>query len=125
MSGVIPSQEFNAQIVRVVKQVLREQRGGAVDSRGPRSRGLEVQWAISDEAISSASNGLTAPGSGSVTLLKMDTNQDLSQSDTTLTAVNRSESVAIAADTLLMVALFRGEWVIIWADCAALLSPPT
>ena len=124
MAGVIPTTEFNAQIVRVVKQVLREERGAGAGVRDRHQRGMPWQWAITNAAISSASNGLTAPGTGEVEILEMDSDQDLSRSGVTFTAANRSESVSIAADTLVIIARFKGERIIIWADCAALASPP-
>ena len=125
MTGVIPSEEFNKQIVRVVKQVLREQRGFGQESSGRPQRGMPWQWAITNAAISAASNGLTAPGSGEAEILTMDSDQDLSRSEKTFTATNRSESVSIDADTLVIIARFKGERVIVWSDCAALANPPT
>ena len=124
MAGVSPSQEFNAQIVRVVKQVLREQRGAESAGRGRQPQDMPWQWAITNAAISAAVNGLTSPGTGEVELLAMDSDQDLSRSGITYTATNRSESVSIASDTLVIIARFKGERLIVWADCAALASPP-
>jgi len=124
MAGVIPSTEFNEQIKRVVRQTLREQRGEGQGASGRPERGLPWQWAITNAAIPAASSGLTSPGSGEVELLSMDSEQDLSRSGATFTGANRSESVSIAAHTLVIVARFRGERIIVWSDCAALANPP-
>lgn len=124
MAGVIPSTEFNEQIKRVVRQTLREQRGEGQGASGRPERGLPWQWAITNAAIPAASSGLTSPGTGEVELLSMDSAQDLSRSGATFTGANRSESVAIAAHTLVIIARFRGERIIVWSDCAALANPP-
>ena len=124
MAGVIPSTEFNEQIKRVVRQTLRSSVARGKEPRAARERGLPWQWAITNAAIPAASSGLTSPGAGEVELLSMDSDQDLSRSGATFTGVNRSESVSIAAHTLVVIARFRGERIIVWADCAALASPP-
>ena len=125
MSGVIPSTEFNDQIVRVVKQVLREERGTQPRTGDTQRTSVAWQWAIANTSIPAATNGLTDPGTGTIELLTMDQDQDLSRSGVTYTGVNRAEGVSIEKDTLLIVARFKGERVVIWADCAALASPPT
>jgi len=124
MTGVIPSGEFNRQIVRVVKQVLRQDRGYQPPAGESQGQQLALNWGITNATISVAGNSLTSPATGEVEILTMDADQDLSRSGETFTATNRSEYVEIAADTLVMYARFRGERVIIWADCEAMGSPP-
>ena len=127
MTGVISTKEFNDQVVRVVRQVLREERGGTRDRSRHNTDPMPWYWAISNEAIPAASNGLTTPGSGTVELLKTTYttgSPNLERGGETETATNRSEHVAITEDTLLMCARYRGELVIMWADCNSLTSPP-
>ena len=116
--------ELARHVQRMVRQFLQQER----DLTGPSAkyppRPLSWQWAISNSAISAASSGLTAPGSGTAEILIMDSDKDLSRSGKTYTVYNRSESVSIASDTLVIIARFKGERVIVWSDCAALANPP-
>ena len=118
MAGVIPTTEFNAQIVRVVKQVLREERGAGAGASGRPQIGLQWQWAVANEDIAEAVDAQTDPGTGEVELLTMSSDQDLSLSGKTKTAVNRWETISIEEGSLLIVARFRGERIIVWAEGA-------
>jgi hypothetical protein len=120
----IPSDALMEQIKEAVRYVMRQTRGTEDPQTISPNTHRSMQWAISNVAIGVAANGLTAPSSGEVEILSMDSNNDLSRSGIKPTGVNRSESVAIAKDTLLIVMRLKGERVIVWADCAALASPP-
>lgn len=116
MTGVIPDEEFNKQIVRVVKQVLRRDRGYQPPAGESQGQQLALNWAITDEDISEATDAKTEPSTGQVELLSMDTDQDLSRQGEVFTATNRWETISIESDTLVLIARFRGERVIVWAE---------
>lgn len=123
--GVIWTPEAAAQVERVVKDILRRERNLAPGPSTPNTPAIVWQWAIANEAIDAASNGATNPGSGEVEVLKMNTDtRQLERSTITHTGVNRSEHISIDAQTLLIIARFKGEQVIIWADCSPMGSPP-
>ena len=125
MAGVLLSPEYNEQVKRVVREELHRLRGNVAPSETTKTNSLVWQWAITNAAIAAASNGLSSPGTGEVEVLRMDhEDQSLSRSGVTHTASNRSESTSIEEDTLVIIALFQGERIIMWADCAALASPP-
>lgn len=120
----ISETEFNDQVVRAVQDYLRKQNPG-IGGTGLRPPGeMMWQWGIANTVIANASNGLTSPGSGEVEVLRMDENKKLERSGVKHTGKNRSESVSIAANTLVAIARLKGEWVIMWSDCAALANPP-
>ncbi len=84
-------------------------------------------WAISNTTIDPASDGATSPGTGTVELLKTTygaAGTELERSGETETAYNRAENITIVQDTLLMCTRFRGELIVMWADCSAMGSPP-
>jgi len=120
----ISETEFNNQVIRTVQDYLRKQNPG-IGGTGLRPPGeMMWQWGIANTVIANASNGLTSPGSGEVEVLRMDENKKLERSGVKHTGKNRSESVSIAANTLVAIARLKGEWVIMWSDCAALANPP-
>lgn len=127
MSGVLPSKEFNDQIVRVVRQVLREERGNVGRKNPTGVQGPAFHWAIANADIAAASNALSGPSTGEVELLQMDHSAatwTLSRSGVTHTATNRWEHISVLEDTLLVIMRLNGEWILIGADCDILASPP-
>ena len=120
----ISETEFNDQVVRAVQDYLRKQNPG-IGGTGLRPPGeMMWQWGIANTAISAAANGATSPGTGTVEIMRRNDSGNLERTGITHTGVNRSESVSAVTNTLLIIARFKGEWIVMWADCAALASPP-
>jgi hypothetical protein len=117
--------EYNEQIKRTVRQVLREEHGGKPRPTNRYPVNMPWMWAIATAEISAASDGATSPTTGEVEILLRDSvSGNLERSGNTETATNRWEGVTIEQDTLLVIALLDGEFVVMAADCSAMASPP-
>jgi hypothetical protein len=111
MSGVTPTREFNDQIVRVVKQVLRAERGADGGAGTTNDRRRSMHYAIANEDIDNAANRLTDPTTGEVELLSRNSSGDLELSGVTHTVTNRWEDVSIDEDAMVVITRINGEWV--------------
>lgn len=125
VSGIIPSVEFNEQLKRVVRQVLREELSQKDSVKNRRLRHMQWNWAIANADIDAASNGATSPSTGEVEIMKRDSvSGNLERTGVTHNGVNRWEGIEIEEGTLLVVARLDGEIAILAVDCIPMNEPP-
>jgi hypothetical protein len=124
MPGVLMSPEFAAQVVRVVKDVLRRERSPQDTSSRHGGRQVRRHWAICNANINGATNGATTPSTGTVEILTRNDSGNLVRSGITHTLTHRWEHIDLVQDQLIQIERFKGEWVAVGADCQAMGSPP-
>jgi len=118
MAGIVPSQEFNEQLVRVVKQVLRQEHGSRSGQRQPRRMDPQRHHGVLVTAMAEAAESLTSPATATVRLLEFDEpTGDLQTTETLVTITNRYEGLALAVGTLVKIEFLDGEWSLYGADC--------
>jgi hypothetical protein len=123
---VIPSDEFNRQIVKTVEDYLRRTKGDRNPSGRSFANGVQLHYAIANDEIAAASDGAGAPSTGEVEILSLDTVENtLSRSGIKHTLKNRWEGVTIEQDMLLVIAKLKGEVMAMGVDCDAMASPPS
>jgi len=124
VDGFLLSPELADQVQRVVKRVLREDRGGAPVSSKHGGPTISRHWAVLDGTLDKATNGATTPSTAEATLLKMDSDGNLTRTET-VTVTHRYEHIELAEDTLVRIEYTAGEWIVVAADCDAMGSPPS
>ena len=122
--GYILSPELAEQVQRVVRRVLRENRGTVPASGKHGGTTTSRHWAVLDGTLDYATNGITTPKTADATILKMGSNGTLTRTDT-VTVSHRYEHIQLEQDTLVRIEYTAGEWIVVAADCAPLESPPT
>tara|TARA_R110002110_G_scaffold238091_4_gene453858 strand:+ start:503 stop:880 length:378 start_codon:yes stop_codon:yes gene_type:complete len=124
MVGVIPSSEFNDQLVKTVKDVLRQLHSPVDTSSRYGGRRVRRHWAICNEDIAGADNAATAPSTGEVEILTRNTvSGDLERSGVKHELTHRYESIDLVADTLIRIENADGEWIVTGADCEPMAVP--
>ena len=118
MPGVIPSVEFNEQIKRVVRIVLREERlpGSRSGSRdAPRVRRKQ---GLLTSALAAATAFDTGAATATMTVYIRNTvSGNLEATVEVVTVTNRYQNFTVANATYVQVQGFDGEWHIVGADC--------
>ncbi len=123
---VVMSEEFAAQVAKVVRETLRREH--STQSHSGRWQGTSSQrsyWAITNAAISAPSNGVTTPTTGEIEYLKVNDSGDLVRTGETETLTHRWEGITLEEDTLIRVMVAEEEVILVGADCEALGSPPS
>ena len=118
--GVIPTEEFNAQLIRAVKHVLRAERSGVATNNRHMPRAQEIRACILDGALAAATNAKTGAATATATFCDWDESaSDFVESSFTDTVYNHSESHAYDADTFGFALKVGGHWRFS-GDCAAM-----
>ena len=118
MPGVIPSVEFNEQIKRVVRIVLREERlpGGRPGSRdAPRVR---RKHGLLTSALAAATAFDTGAATATATeYIRNTVTGNLEDTGVVYTITNRYQNITVASGIYIQFQFFDGEWHIVGADC--------
>jgi len=123
---VVMSEEFAAQVAKVVRETLRRER--STQSHSGKWQGVSSQrsyWAITNSAITAPSNGVTSPTTGTIEYLRVNDSGDLVRTGETETLTHRWEGITLEANTLIRVMATENEVILVGADCEALGSPPS
>ena len=111
MDGVIPSEEFNTQLIRAVKHVLRAERSGVATNNRHMPRAQEIRACILDGALAVATDAKTGAATATATFCDWDeAASDFVESTFTDTVWNHSESQSYATDTFGFALKVGGRW---------------
>ncbi len=116
MEGFYLSPEFNDQVTRTVRQVLRQLRGTIPQTRYQRVPRLR-QGKLQSE-LGAASDTDSSPSTATIEFwAKNQSTGNLEATGETDTCVNRWESHSFAASQLLFVIMLDGEWQPFAGEC--------
>ena len=118
MPGVIPGVEFNEQLKRVVKQVLREERTPGNKPGQYGERRVRRKQGLLTAALAAATAFDTGAATATMTVYRWDSvTGNLLATTEEITVTNRYENITVADATYVHVQFFDGEWHIVGADC--------
>ena len=118
MPGVVPSEGFNAQLKRVVKQVLREERtpGGNPGRYGERR--VRRKHGLLTSALAAATAFDTGAATATATeYIRNTVTGNLEDTGVEYTITNRYQNITVASGIYIQFQFFDGEWHIVGADC--------
>lgn len=120
--GVILSEEFASQVVRVVRHVLRQERLRQDTGTRHQKHGPAIAACILDGTLAAATDAKTSPGSATATFLVADSGSAaFSEGSYTETVYNHSETLSYGTDTFGFAIKVNGYWRFS-GDCAAMAS---
>ena len=118
MPGVIPSVEFNDQIKRVVKLVLREERTPAARTGRRDLRPGRRKHGLLTSALAAATAFDTGAATATATeYIRNTVTGNLEDTGVEYTITNRYQSITVASGIYIQFQFFDGEWHIVGADC--------
>jgi len=124
---VVMSEEFAAQVAKVVRETLRKDRG--TDGHSGRWQGRRSAagsyWAITNSSLAAPSNGVTTPTTCTIEYLRVNDSGNLVRTGETDTLTHRWEGITLETNTLIRVRVAENEVILVGADCEALESPPS
>ena len=116
-AGIIPSPAYNDQIKRVVKQVLREDRGPDASAGTTAERKIRRHQGILLNNVSGSVAPLTSPSFGTVRVVKKNSSGDLVVTNLCLTVAYRFTVPDLEAGSFCKVEFIDGEWSFYAVDC--------
>ena len=117
MVGVISSEEFNDQVVRVVKRVLREDRGPDASAGTTSGRRIRRHQGILLGDVTASSAPLTSPSYGTVRVVKRNSAGALVATNLCLTVAYRFTLPDLESGSFCKIEFIDGEWSFYAVDC--------